>query len=246
MVTRGAVLCGGEGTRLRPLIKDRQKTMIEIGPHRRPLLEYIVRLLAYHGVTSITLLTGYRSEEIEKHFDHGDRFGVHLTYSKDPIGLNGSAHSLAHALEKGTVGEFDELLVYYGDILSALNVRDLLEHHRSKGSDLTLVLTKDYRLPVGVAQVADGRVVSFSEKPTMELKTTIGCLVMSKKTVPVLEDVTAGGGRDIMTNFVPTVIARGLKVSPFYLDGFWQDIGTLEAYEKLDDKIIVENLRFLG
>jgi len=245
MPTKAAVLCGGEGTRLRPLTKDRQKTMMEIGPRQRPLLEYIVRLLSYHGLSEITLLTGYKSEQIERHFDHGARFGVSLTYSKDPENLKGSAQSLAHAIHQRKIADFDELVVYYGDILSALDVRELIAHHLSEGAALTLVLTKDYRVPVGVAQVAEGRVVAFTEKPTLPLNTTIGCLVMSKQTVPVLEEVTEGGGRDIMTDFVPSVIARGMKVSPFYMGGFWQDIGTIEAYDKLDDRLIEENLKFL-
>jgi mannose-1-phosphate guanylyltransferase len=245
MSTKAAVLCGGEGTRLRPLTKDRQKTMMEIGPKQWPLLEYIVRLLAYHGLTEITLLTGYKSEQIERHFDNGARFGVSLTYSKDTETIKGSAQSLAHALRSGRVGGFDELVVYYGDILSALNVHDLVERHRSEGAALTLVLTKDYQVPVGVAQVSDSRVVAFTEKPTLPLNTTMGCLVMSRGTVPILEEVTSAGGRDIMTHFVPSVIARGLKVSPYYMEGFWQDIGTIEAYDKLDDRLIEENLGFL-
>jgi mannose-1-phosphate guanylyltransferase len=230
---------------LRPLTKDRQKTMMEIGPKQRPLLEYIVRLLAHHGITEITLLTGYKSEQIERHFDQGTRFGVTLTYSKDPDTLKGSAQSLAYALENGRISDFDELVVYYGDILSALNIRDLVEHHRSEKAALTLVLTKDYRVPVGVAQVSDSRVVAFAEKPTLPLNTTIGCLVISRETVPVLEEVTRAGGRDIMTHFVPKVISRGLKVSPYYMEGFWQDIGTIEAFDKIDDKLIEESLRFL-
>jgi len=245
MPTKAAVLCGGEGTRLRPLTKDRQKTMMEIGPRQRPLLEYIVRLLAYHGLTEITLLTGYKSEQIERHFEFGSKLGVSLTYSKDPETLRGSAQSLAHAVQSGKVGDFDDLVVYYGDILSALDVRGLIEHHRSEGAAVTLVLTRDYRVPVGVAQVSDGRVVAFTEKPTLPLNTTMGCLVLSREALPVLEEVTAAGGRDIMTHFVPSVISRGLKVSPYYMDCFWQDIGTIEAYDKLDDRLIEENLKFL-
>ena len=245
MLAKAAVLCGGEGTRLRPLTRDRQKTMMEIGPNQRPLLEYIVRLLAYHGLTDITLLTGYKSEQIVKHFSFGSRFGVRLVYSKDTEAIRGSAQSLAQAIRSGKIGEFDELVIYYGDILSALNIRDLLEHHRSAAAAMTLVLTRDHRVQVGVAKVAGDRVVEFEEKPTLALNTTVGCLVISKDTVPILEAVTSGGGTDIMTHFVPAVISSGMKVSPFYMDCFWQDIGTIESFDKLDDALIEEKLKFL-
>ena len=57
MVTKAAVLCGGEGTRLRPLSNYFQKTMVPVGPSKRPLLEYIIRLLSFHGIKELTLLT---------------------------------------------------------------------------------------------------------------------------------------------------------------------------------------------
>src|SRR5579862_7822511 len=94
MVTKAAVLCGGEGTRLRPLTNYFQKTMIPIGGKKRPLLEYIVRLMAYNGISDLTLLTGYRSEEIERYFEDGSRFGVKVGYSRDPENSKGSARSL--------------------------------------------------------------------------------------------------------------------------------------------------------
>ena len=86
MVTKAAILCGGEGTRLRPLSNYFQKTMIPIGSKRRPLLEYIVRLIGYNGISDITLLTGYRSEDIEHYFCDGSSFGVNISYSRDPEG----------------------------------------------------------------------------------------------------------------------------------------------------------------
>ena len=76
MVTKAAVLCGGEGTRLRPLSNYFQKTMIPIGSKRKPLLEYVIRLLAHNGIHDVTLLTGYRSDEIEEYFGDGRPLGI--------------------------------------------------------------------------------------------------------------------------------------------------------------------------
>jgi mannose-1-phosphate guanylyltransferase len=246
MVTKAAVLCGGEGTRLRPLSNYFQKTMIPIGSKQRPLLEYIVRLLAFNGIRDITLLTGYRSEDIERYFEDGSKLGVRVSYSRDPEHSKGSARSLHNAITSGRVGDFDDLVVYYGDVLSALKVRDVVEHHAKEGAVVTLVLSRDYKVPVGVAQVEGDRVVSFSEKPTLPLSVTVGGLVISKESLPVLAEATSGTGSvDIMANFVPAVIAKGLTVAPFYIDGFWYDVGTTEAYEKLDSELVETNLNFL-
>ena len=245
MVTKAAVLCGGEGTRLRPLTNYFQKTMIPIGRKKRPLLEYIVRLLAHNGVHDITLLTGYRSTEIEDYFEDGARLGVKLTYSRDPETAKGSAKSLHHAISSGKLQGFDDLVVYYGDVLSDLKVEQLVANHRKEDAAVSLVLSRDYRLPVGVAHVERGRVVSFSEKPTMPLSVTMGCLVLSKTSLPLLDKITSQEAKsDIMTHFVPAVISAGLRVAPFYIDGFWYDVGTTEAYERLDEHV-VSKLRFL-
>jgi mannose-1-phosphate guanylyltransferase len=246
MVTKAAVLCGGEGTRLRPLTNYFQKTMIPIGSKKRPLLEYIIRLIAYNGITDITLLTGYRSEDIQGYFEDGSKLGVKLTYSKDRDDLKGSAQSLQNAIRTGKLGKFDRLLVYYGDVLSSLKIRDLLNHHTKEGAAMTLVLSKDYRVPVGIAEVEDGRVVAFQEKPPLPMNVTVGGLVVSKQCLPVLEAATSKGGNvDIMTHFVPSVIAKRLKVSPFYIEGFWYDLGTTESYEKLDTGMMEKHFRFL-
>ena len=81
---KAAVLCGGEGKRLSPLTNYFQKTMIPIGSRRKPLLEYVVRLLVFHKIPDITMLTGYRAEEIENYFDDESRFGARMNYSRNP------------------------------------------------------------------------------------------------------------------------------------------------------------------
>jgi NDP-mannose synthase len=245
MVTKAAVLCGGEGTRLRPHTNNRQKTMIPIGTKHRPLLEYVVRLIVYNGVSRITLLTGYMSEQVEGYFGDGKKFGAEIGYSKDAGGTRGSASALVNAIDGGKIGPFDSLLVYYGDILSTLTIRELVAKHEKTASAVTLVLARDYKVPVGIAQVEGDRVVGFQEKPTLPLSVTVGGLVLSKEAIPVLRRVTEAGGTDIMTDFVPAAIEQGLKVSPFYIDDFWYDVGTTESYEKLDGELVDRKLSFL-
>jgi len=246
MVTKAAVLCVGEGTRLRPLSNYFQKTMVPIGTRRRPLLEYVVRLLGYNGITEITLLTGYRSEDIQRYFGEGGKWGVRISYSRDQEGRGGSATALVNALEGGKLMDFDTLVVYYGDVLSAMDIRRLVAQHEQRHSAVTLVLSKDFKAPVGIARVEGDRVVSFAEKPNLPLNVTVGALVISKECVPVLLESVSGKERaDIMTHFVPSVIERGMLVSPFYLEGFWYDVGTTEAYEKLDGELVEKNLKFL-
>jgi mannose-1-phosphate guanylyltransferase len=238
MKASAAILCGGRGERLRPLTDYFQKTMIPIGPKRRPLLEYLVKLLVHNGVREITLLTGHRAEEIEHYFESGRKFGAKIAYSRDPDGLSGTANAVANAITKGRIAPCDVLVIYYGDIVSDLDIAELVRTHVSLGSDVTLVLDESYSLPVGVAEVKGGRVVSFKEKPTFDISVTTGNMAIGKKSMGILLKVSKRRrGSDLMTDFVPEVIKNGGKVGAFYMKGFWQDIGTIASYEKLNSEL---------
>lgn len=246
MAVRGAILCGGEGKRLSPLTNYFQKTMVPIGPKKKPLLEYVVRLLVYHKIYNITMLTGYRAEEIENYFDDGSRFDAEINYSKDPIQASGSASALANALHAGKIGRNEDVVIYYGDILSNINLTEMLGHHHSDRADATLVLSKGYTLPVGVAEVSDGRVISLKEKPKYDINITTGNMVVSKNAIKVLSRMLKSGSQaDLMKDFVPELLRSNARVAAYYVKTFWYDIGTVDKYLGLEDKTIEKHLGFL-
>ena len=247
MIVRGAILCGGEGKRLSPLTNYFQKTMVPIGPRRKPLLEYVVRLLVYHKITNITMLTGYRAEEIENYFDDGTRFGARINYSKDPAHASGSAGALANAISRGKIKKNEEVVIYYGDILSDINLTEMLKRHRTSKAGATLVLSKGYTLPVGVAEVTNGKVESLIEKPKYDLNITMGNMVLGKSAIAVLTRMVKKGAQvDLMRNFVPELLRSKTNVGAYYVKTFWYDVGTVDKYLGLDDKTIEKHLGFLG
>lgn len=240
-----AVLCGGRGERLRPLTDYFQKSMIPLGENKRPLLEYIVRLLAFHGVGSITMLAGYRMKEIHDYFKDGSRFGVRINYSKDPADGYGSLGALANALRSGSIPSCDILVVYYGDILSDLDITSLVRLHRGKGADATLVLSRGYTLPVGVAKVRNGRVRAMVEKPRMSLNVTMGCMALGPRAMGLAKRAAKGPKGDLMSDFVPALLRKRYTVASFYTKGIWHDIGTLATYEKVNSELRDEMLSYL-
>jgi mannose-1-phosphate guanylyltransferase len=244
-VTRAAVLCGGEGSRLKPLTNYFQKTMIPIGPRMRPALEYAIRQIVMGGLQDITLLTGYKAEEVESYFEDGSKVGARIAYSRDLADRHGSAHALMNAIERHKVGEFDNLLVYYADVMSTLDVKALVAEHKRARADATLVLSKNYVVPVGVATVKGGRVTEFREKPPFDHAVTMGTLVISSSTLPILREVTSTNEtRDMMSHFVSALIKK-VKVVPYYHEGTWFDIGTVDALERRHPREIEEHLRLL-
>src|SRR5205809_7504105 len=83
---RAFVLCGGPGTRLRPILADRPKSMAPISG--TPFLQLLLDRLRSQGVCDVILGTGYMAEKIEGYFDCGNKSAMRIRYSKEdePLG----------------------------------------------------------------------------------------------------------------------------------------------------------------
>ncbi|MDQ1280886.1 MAG: mannose-phosphate guanylyltransferase [Thermoproteota archaeon] len=243
-LVKGVILSGGEGRRLRPLSFYLQKGMIPVGPQQNPLLEYIVRAMGSHGVDDIAILAGYKHEQIANYFGDGDRFGVRISYVLDEEGAGGTGTSLLNAYSRGAFDGFDVLFIHYGDILTDVDLADLLGHHLRSGAMATLMVSRRYRVPVGVAEVGGEEIVRLVEKPELDINVTTGILVLSVEALKRLDmwrqsgSKKFQGGFDIMANFIPRLIEEGAKVVPYVSDADWYDVGSIEKYEKLDNGLI--------
>jgi mannose-1-phosphate guanylyltransferase len=219
--------------------------MIPIGPKKLPLLAYIISLIAHHGIIKIALLTGYRSEDIRRYFSDGSQHGVKLAYSEDVKDLKGSLNAVANGMKNGSISRCDELLIYYGDVLTDLDITALLATHRKVKADATLVLAKGYTLPVGTAEVKGGLVIGFREKPTIDLNVTTGCMVVGPKGMDLMKETAGPHSTDLMTHFLPALLKEKGRVAAFYTDQEWYDVGTVSSFEKLNREIGRHPLSYL-
>ncbi|HUK27581.1 MAG TPA: nucleotidyltransferase family protein [Candidatus Acidoferrales bacterium] len=241
---KALVVAGGEGTRLRPISYYIQKCMIPLGPKQKPLLEYIIRLLRLHDVKDIVLSVGYKAEQIVNYFDNGSRFGVDLTYAYDENTYRGSGSALVNAFRRNVFTENDSLLVYYGDILSNINLSEMLSAHKNKDADITLALSKGYQIPKGIAQVKGERIVQLVEKPSLNILVDMGVVAIEPSVLKTrMKEWTKQHSLDLMGEILPTAIQGDLRVFPYVTDAFWYDIGSAEAYEKLDFNAISPNIK---
>jgi len=235
----GVVLAGGEGRRLRPLTYYFQKCMIPIGSRQKPLLEYIILLLRRCGIVDVKLLVGYKHEQIENYFDNGKRFGVKLEYIHDDPALGGSGGALLNAAEKGAFDGAGSLLVYYGDILSDIDLSALVRQHVESGSLATLAVTSGFEVPVGVAEVEGSRVKGWREKPVIDIYAGIGMVALSLGALEALEGIAEERASiDLMGDLIPFLIEGGGRVDAYFTDAFWYDVGSTEKYEKIDNGLV--------
>lgn len=244
----GAVLAGGKGSRFWPFSDLVPKPLVPVGDLEKPVLEYIVSWLAKNGVDRIGLLVGYRYRQIQNYFGDGSRWGVRLGYSVDdpydpeplvgdPVnGYKGTGGALLKAVRRGVLPG-DHIVVWYGDIIADVDVRGLITAHLGSGAVATIVVARDYRVPVGVPVLDGDRVVELREKPWLGVKPTIGVLVVERSGLLGAEE-ELGRGFDIMGDLIPYFIRGGLLVKAFVHGGHWYDVGSIERYQKIPSEIL--------
>lgn len=223
---QAVILAGGKGTRLRPLTLHTPKPIVPVV--NRPFLLYQMDLLKPAAIKSVILCLSYQPRKIEELLGDGSEFGMHISYlvEASPLGTAGALKNAQHQLEGTTV-------VFNGDILTDVDIAQVIEQHRSTGAAATIVVTPvDNPVGLGVVEMADDRrVTRFVEKPQrQDVHSNLinaGIYVLQPS---VLRLIPEHRSFSFEYDFFPTLLATG---EPFYAyrhDGYWLDIGTPEGY----------------
>lgn len=224
MTMEAIVLAGGLGTRLRAEVPDLPKPMAPVAG--RPFLEHVLDRLGAQGVTRVILSVGYRADVIIDHFGEAYR-GISLLYAHEaePLGTGGA---IRFALSFATA---ERVLVLNGDTYLNINYQSLFQECTAKCAALGIVvrLVPD-AARYGHCEVADGRLVSFSEKGGS------GPGLINAGVYCLARDVFASSG-ELPSRFSfeqDFVAVRLQKLRPlgFSVEGYFIDIGVPEDFRK--------------
>ena len=224
---KAVVMAGGEGTRLRPITASMPKPLLPVV--NRPIMEHVLRLLKRHGLRETVVTVQFLASLVRNYFGDGEDLGVNLQYATEetPLGTAGSVKNAEHLLRD------DRFLVISGDALTDIDLTALVKFHADRGALVTVCLTRvDNPLDFGITSVdEDGRVQRYLEKPTwgQVFSDTVntGIYVMEPE---VLDYVTTGEVVDWSADVFPQLLAEGLPVYGYVADDYWEDVGTLESY----------------
>ncbi len=226
-------LAGGKGTRLRPLTNHLPKPMVPV--MGRPLLERSLKELKACGVNEVIFSTCYRADDIQKYFSSNQESGVSIKYvSEDiPLGTGGAIKNCADYFD-------DTFLIFNSDIVSNLDLKDLIRFHKAKHADVTIAVT---RVPnpssYGVVEYDDfGFATTFTEKPKPgEEKSdyiNAGIYVFEPK---VLDLIPSKRVVSIEKEIFPALLQNGYKIAVYRGGTYWIDIGTPEKYMRVHSDI---------
>ncbi|MGE5553627.1 MAG: sugar phosphate nucleotidyltransferase [Betaproteobacteria bacterium] len=224
---KGIILVGGRGTRLRPLTFFRPKPLVPVV--NRPFLEYQLDLLRRHGVDEVILCVNYQAKKLMRHFADGGRFGLVIRYAAEeyPLGTAGALKNASGLLDSGPV------VVLNGDILTDLDLGEVVRIHRDSGTWVTISLVEvDDPTRYGLVVLdRKGRVQRFLEKPSWDEVTSrtvnAGIYVLEPG---VFDYIPPGREVSLERETYPQLLQHGIPVGGYVASSYWLDIGTPDKY----------------
>ncbi|HZJ50133.1 MAG TPA: nucleotidyltransferase family protein [Actinomycetota bacterium] len=216
------ILAGGRGERLRPLTDFVPKPMIKVAG--RPILERLVLHLVGFGIRRVFLAVNYKAEMIEGHFGDGSDFGCHIEYLREekPLGTGGALGLLPAV-------PVDPLLVLNGDLVTQLDVGQMLAFHADGGYKATVgVHEYVHTVPFGVLELQEGSIVAVREKPTESWPTNAGIYVLDPELLARVPQATYFS----LPELVEECIDRNEAVGAFQVEEDWIDVGRHQELQR--------------
>jgi mannose-1-phosphate guanylyltransferase/phosphomannomutase len=223
---KAVLMAGGQGTRLRPLTANHPKPMLPIVGH--PMMEHILRLLREHDFNEVVATVQFLGTVIRNYFGDGSDLGLSLAYATEdePLGTAGSVKNAERVLD-------DTFLVISGDTVTDIDLSKVVAFHRDRGAAVTVTLKHvEDPLEFGIVIAAeDGRIERFLEKPgwgeVFSDTINTGIYVIEPE---VLAHIPAEQEFDFSRDLFPLLLEKGLPMYGFAADGYWTDVGNLDAY----------------
>lgn len=261
------ILAGGQGKRLFPLTRDRAKPAVPFGGRYR-IIDFVLNNFVNSGLYRIKVLTQYKSDSLNKHISRGwdlsssiDQYVdlVPAQMRTDGNWYKGTADAIYQNINQITDEKYQTVCVFGGDHVYIMDVRQMLDYHHKKDSDITISaipvpieLASEY----GVIEVDDDwRLTGFIEKPKNKPKSMPNdptkCLVSmgnyifkADRLVEELKEdaMDIGSEHDFGKNIIPNMLQKGKRVYIYDFSsnvfpgmtkseqGYWRDVGNIDSY----------------
>lgn len=247
------LLAGGYGTRISEESQWKPKPMIEIGG--KPILWHIMKEYSYYGFNEFVICAGYKQHYIKEWFADYFLHQSDITFDF----TNGKNNMIIHdqrcepwkvtvvdtGLDTMTGGRIKRIQRYvgdnpfmmtYGDGVCDVDIRKLLEFHKSHGkiATLTAVMQEQQK---GVLNIGgDNAVHSFREKNiTDRTPINAGYMVLQPEIFDYIED-----DRTIFEREPLERLAKEGELMSYIHKGFWQCMDTKREMDMLE-KLLAAN-----
>jgi glucose-1-phosphate cytidylyltransferase len=241
------ILAGGLGTRLREETEYRPKPMVRVG--NKPVIWHIMKTYASYGFNDFIICLGYKGEMIKDYFLNYKMMNCDVTIrlgDKESLEIHNNHEEIDWTITLASTGEKtqtgarikkvekyvkdDLFMVTYGDGVSNIDIRKLVEFHKSHGKIGTMSgVHPSSRF--GEFSIKNNQVIDFHEKPqTKEGLINGGFFVFDKSFFKYLSE---DDNCTLEKKPLEMLVSDGqLMVYPH--DGFWQCVDTYRELELLN------------
>lgn len=245
---KAVILAGGLGTRISEETHLKPKPMIEIGG--RPILWHIMKIYSHYGIREFVICCGYKGYLIKEYFANYFLYMSDVTFDMEQNRMEVHQRNAepwkVTLVDTGettmTGGRLKRVAPYlhddepfcftYGDGVSDVNIRELVQFHREQGTLATLTAAYPPGRFGALDIDADHRVCTFKEKPKGDGgMINGGFFVLSPKVLRLLKDDQTIWEREPLE-----ALACQGQLSAYQHHGFWQPMDTLR------DRTLLEQL----
>lgn len=221
---KGVLICGGTGSRLRPLTEVCNKSLLPV--YDKPLILYPLDVLRKAGITDIAVVTGTEHiDQIENFLGDGARFDCTLTYKvqEKPGGI---AQALGLA-EEFAAGE--SICAILGDNVFFDDISESIKHFE-KGAHLFLKEVHDPER-FGVATLEGNTVTTMEEKPHQPKSNlaVTGCYLYDNRCFEMIHNLVPSARGELEITDVSKAFLDKNELTASVLENEWIDAGTFES-----------------
>lgn len=231
---KAIILAGGYARRLWPITRERPKPLLPVAG--RPIIEYVLERLPEELGPPIISINRRFAEEFERWrrgYPREVELVVEETHSEEE--KLGAVGALAFLIEELNLKE--DLLILGGDNIFEFDLKEFLKAYRGR----PLIALHDLGDPervrsrYGVAEVCDGRIVEFQEKPGEPRSTLVStaCYLYPARVLPLVGEFLAQAqqGKDAPGYFNEWLLTRKREpLEAFIFREGWFDIGDRASY----------------
>ncbi len=239
------ILAGGYGTRLSEETEIKPKPMVEIGG--MPILWHIMRHYYAHGFQDFVILCGYKGFTIKEYFVNYSlhRCDVVVDSAENRVTFSNNQSEkwrvtlLDTGLDTMTGGRLKRaeahlkdgpFMLTYGDGLSDINLKALVEFHKNRKATLTLTAVQPEARFGALDLSEEGQVFRFTEKPKGDGSwINAGFFVCEPDVLSYLDE----GDSTIFERRPLERLAQDKKLFAYQHHGFWRCMDTLRDKQQL-------------
>jgi len=246
------LLAGGFGTRISEESDLKPKPMLLLGG--KPILWHIMKQYSHYGYNDFVILLGYKSYVIKEYFAnyflHQSDVTIDMTNNNMEIHNNSSepwkvtlVDTGLHTMTGGRIKRAQKyigdepFMLTYGDGVSDINIKELVNYHKSTGKVLTMTSVQPEGRFGALDIETDGTVSSFIEKPKGDGHwINAGFFVCEPKVF----DYITEGDTTVFEQAPLVNLAKDGQINAFKHTGFWKPMDTLRDKRALN-KMVAEN-----